>query len=590
MQLISPFILAVVAAALVTPLIIWLARKKGWVVEPRQDRWHKKPTAVYGGVGIFIAFMVSFLATSPHPHNHWILVGGGCAMFLVGLIDDIWEMKPQIKFLAQLIIAIAAVSLGVDLDREVIPWAWLAMPLAVFWLVAITNAVNILDNMDGLSSGVVFVAGFCLGVGAAINHFTVVGPLAVMLAGASLGFLFYNFNPAKIFMGDCGSLFLGFTLAGTTILSANTTAGASSLALSVLIPLGALVVPIFDTTLVTFQRTSHGRSIAQGGRDHSSHRLVFLGLSERKSVLLLLVISLLGGLGSLALVRYATPLIAIVLVALIVVGLVFFGLYLGEVEVYYGRVKRKHWRMPVLAGLVMHKKQIIQIMVDAALLAVAYLAAWLLRFEGNLNPWQEHLIAQSLPWLVGVKLVALWLFGTYRGQWRYISVHDYVQLAKGTVAGSLVFVLFLVIFYRFAEYSRAVMIIDFFLAYIFVAGSRSLIRVFREKIRGHQGMPVIIFGAGDGGELLLRELKNNPSYPFQPVGFIDDDPEKHGQVIHGIKVLGTRSDLNDLISKHEAERVFISILSATESDFQDVYEVCENHGIECTRIQPIIKL
>ncbi|KMY68443.1 hypothetical protein AAU61_01840 [Desulfocarbo indianensis] len=590
MHLLLPFILALAAAALATPIIIWLARKNGWVVAPRQDRWHQKPTAIYGGVGIFAAFMTSFLLTGPHPRDHWVLAGCGGAMFLVGLIDDIWEMKPQVKFLAQLIISIAAVSLGVDLEREVIPWAWLAVPLAVFWLVAVTNAVNILDNMDGLSSGVVFVAGICLGFSSLVNHFTQVGHLAVMLAGAALGFLFFNFKPAKIFMGDCGSLFLGFTLAGTTILSANTTAGASSLALSVLIPLGALVVPIFDTTLVTFQRSSHGRSIAQGGRDHSSHRLVFLGLSERKAVLLLLGISLSGGLASLVLVRYATPLIALVVVALIAVGLVFFGLYLGEVEVYDGQNKRRRWRMPVLAGLVMYKKQILQIAVDTALFAAAYVAAWLLRFEGGLIPWQEHLIAQSLPWLVGIKLVALWLFGTYRGQWRYISVHDYVQIAKGCLAGSLVFVLFLVIFYRFEEYSRAVMIIDFFLAYIFVAGSRSLIRVFREKIRGHQGMPVLIVGAGDGGELLLRELNNNPSYPFMPVGFIDDDPEKQGRVIHGIKVLGSRQDLDQLIAKHQAQRVFISILSAKSADFSDVYEICQNHGIECTRIQPIIKL
>jgi UDP-GlcNAc:undecaprenyl-phosphate GlcNAc-1-phosphate transferase len=380
MHLLSPFIIALVVAAAATPVMIYFARKLGWVVAPRQDRWHKKPTAIYGGVGIFIAFAASFLLTGPHPREHWVLAGGGAAMFLVGLIDDIWEMKPQIKFMAQLIISIMTVSLGVDLEREVIPWAWVAVPLAVFWLVAITNAVNILDNMDGLSSGVVFVAGLCLGVGSLVNHFPEVGHLAVMLAGAALGFLIYNFNPAKIFMGDCGSLFLGFTLAGTTILSANTTAGASSLALSVLIPLGALVVPIFDTTLVTFQRTSHGRSIAQGGRDHSSHRLVFLGLSESKAVLLLIGISLVGGMGSLVLVKYATALTAMVLVALIVVGLVFFGLYLGEVEVYDGQVQRRRWRLPVLAGLVMYKKQIIQIAVDTALLAAAYLAAWLLRF------------------------------------------------------------------------------------------------------------------------------------------------------------------------------------------------------------------
>jgi UDP-GlcNAc:undecaprenyl-phosphate GlcNAc-1-phosphate transferase len=589
-ELAIAFGLALLISAAATPLVIWAARARGWVVAPRRDRWHRQPTAVYGGVAIFIAFAAAFLLTAPHPRAHWALAGCAAAMFVVGLLDDALEMRPQVKFLLQLLICIAAVSLGVGLEREVIPWAWLAAPLAVFWLVGVTNALNILDNMDGLSSGVVLVAGTTLAIGSLLHQYAMVGPLAAMLAGAAGGFLLYNFNPAKIFMGDCGSLFLGFTLAAVTILSANTSAGASSLALSVLVPLGALVVPLFDTTLVTFQRTSHGRSIAQGGRDHSSHRLVFLGLSERRAVLVLLALSAAGGLGSLALARYASGLTTLVVAALVVVVLLFFGLYLGEVEVYSQDGKPRRWRLPVAAGLVMHKKQIVQILADAALMSAAYLAAWLLRFEGQISPWMEALIAQSLPWLLACKLVAFWLFGLYRGEWRYLSVHDLVQLGKGCLVGSAAFAVVLVVAYRFADYSRAVLILDFLLAFVFLAGARSLMRVFREKLRGHEGVPVLIMGAGDGGDLLLRELRNNPSYPYQPVGFIDDDPAKRGRVIHGVKVLGSRGDLEGLIQKHGVRRVFISILSAPEEGFADVFEACRRQGAECTRIQPIIKL
>jgi|Deesub1362A_J573_1020465.scaffolds.fasta_scaffold02680_4 UDP-GlcNAc:undecaprenyl-phosphate GlcNAc-1-phosphate transferase len=591
MALVTSFILALAFSAAATPLVIWVARRRGWVVRPRSDRWHRRPTAVYGGVAIFFAFVLTFLLSGPHPPTHWVLVACAGAMFLVGLVDDAVDLKPQVKFLAQLMVAMVAVSLGVGLDREVIPWPWVSIPLAVLWLVGITNAVNILDNMDGLSSGVVLVAGVVLAVGSVLNHFPLVGPLAAALAGAAGGFLIYNFNPARIFMGDCGSLFLGFTLAGITILSTNTAAGASSLVMSLLIPLGVLIVPIFDTTLVTFQRTSHGRSIAQGGRDHSSHRLVFLGLSERRAVLVLMAISLVGGLGAMLLVRFATPLVTLVIVAVLAVVLLFFGLYLSEVKVYDAEAARgRRWRSPVLDSLVLHKRQLLQIVVDMVMLAAAYLAAWLLRFEGQVGAQGEYLIAQSLPWLLAAKLASFWLFGLYRGQWRHISVHDYLQILKGCLVGSLVTVLILVVFYRFAWYSRAVIILDFILAYLFVAGSRSLLRVFREKVRPKEGIPVLIMGAGDGGDLLLRELRNNPSLPYQPVGLIDDDPAKRGMVLHGVKVLGDRNDLERLITRLGVQRVFISILSAPEDGFEDVKAVCRRLGVECTRIQPIIKL
>ena len=584
------FGLALLIAAAVTPAVIWLARQRGWVVMPRKDRWHSKPTAIYGGVAIYLALVTTFLLTGPHPRTYKILLACASAMFAVGLWDDIREMRPQLKFLFQLLIAIVAVSLGIRLDNEIIPWTWVSAPLAVLWLVGVTNAINILDNMDGLSSGVVCVAGLVLTLSGLINHTPVLAPLTAALAGAALGFLIYNFNPAKIFMGDCGSLFLGFTLGSSAILSANTASEASSLVISLLVPLAAVAVPIFDTTLVTFQRTSHGRSIAQGGRDHSSHRLVFLGLSERRAVLLLLTISLITGMGAVLLAKWAEPLLAVVAAAVMVVVLVFFGVFLAEVKVYDKSASPgQRWRSPVLGSLILHKKQILQMISDVLMLSAAFVLAWLLRYEGVISAFELNLMAQALPWLLAAKMLSLWFFGLYRGEWRYVSVHDMVQMAKALLAGWVLTVLCLVVVYRFEWYSRAVLVIDLFLSYMMVAGVRSLMRVLREKVRGKAGQPVVIMGAGDGGELLLREIRNNSRLPFVLVGFVDDDPSKRGQVIHGVKVLGSRHDLPSIITKHQVERVFISILSCPEDEFPDVFAMCRERGVICSRIQPMIR-
>jgi UDP-GlcNAc:undecaprenyl-phosphate/decaprenyl-phosphate GlcNAc-1-phosphate transferase len=585
MDLLIIFGLSLALAAGLTPLVILASRRLGWVVEPREDRWHQRPTAIYGGVAIYLAFIVSSLILGPAKGLPLVLAGGASAMFLLGLADDIFELKPQVKFLGQLLVAMVAVSLG--LNFSIFPWPWLNVPFTVLWLVGVTNAVNILDNMDGLSSGVALVSGGMLAVIGLVRGSPEMGMVAAALAGASAGFLIYNFNPAKIFMGDCGSLMLGFVLAGCTVLGAG---GASHLTLSLLIPVGVLVVPLFDTTLVSFQRTSHGRSIAQGGRDHSSHRLVFLGLSEKKAVLLLLAISLASGLLSLAL-QYVSPLLAAVIIVLAVVVFVFFGVFLAGVKVYEGNDKpARRWLNPALGRLFYYKKQMLQILADLLLFSAAYVSAWLLRYEGQLDTDEMALLTQALPWVLAAKMVSLWLLGVYRGQWRYVSVHAMIQLGKACLLGSLLAVLALVVLFHFQLYPRSVIIIDLVLGFVLVAGCRFLLRIFTESVASNKGVPVLIMGAGDGGEMLLRELRNNPGLPYRPVGFVDDDPAKQGLVIHGIKVLGTREDICDLVGQHRVERVFIAVLSQPGDPFSEVLDICAQCGVECSRIQPIIKL
>ena len=584
MKLIYAFALALAAAALLTPVVIALARRLGWVVAPRQDRWHRRPTAIYGGAAIYLAFVISWLLLGARDSQSLVLVGCASGMFLIGLFDDIFEMKPQVKFLAQLLVATVAVALGLCFDF--LPWLWLNVPFTLLWLVGVTNAVNILDNMDGLSSGVALSAGSILALVAAMHGAPQVGLAAAALAGAAGGFLIYNFNPAKIFMGDCGSLFLGFSLAGCTVLGAG---GASNLVLSLLIPVGVLVVPLFDTALVSFQRTSHGRSIAQGGRDHSSHRLVFLGLSERKAVLMLIAVSLTSGLLAM-LLQLLSNLVAVVVIAVVVVVFVFFGVFLGGVKVYGPQDQpRRRWHSTLLDQVVLHKKQLVQILADLLLLSAAYTAAWLLRFEGHLSPDQMRLLTKSLPWVLSAKIVCLWLFGVYRGEWRYVSVHAMIQLAKAVLLASLLMVLGVLLLRRGQDYSLSAVIIDFFVGFLFLAGSRFLVRMFTESMVHKKGTPVLIMGAGDGGELLLRELRNNPALPFVPVGFVDDDPAKRGLLIHGIPVLGTRHDIAGLARKHGVARVFVSILSPVEGGLEEVFTICRQAGLECVRIQPIVK-
>ncbi len=592
MHALLSMIVALAVTAALTPVIIRLAHQRGWVVAPREDRWHRRPTAIFGGIGIAAGFFSGVLVSSSIGGlNHWALLGGAGAMFLLGLADDIWELSPQFKFLVQVVVASAVVAMGVSMD--LLPWKWMNVPLSILWLVGITNALNILDNMDGLAAGVAGVASVVMAISGLMSGLAFQANMAAALAGAAVGFLFYNFHPAKIFMGDCGSLMLGFTLAALGLMGVKGEAG--HVILAVIVPLGALVVPLLDTTLVSFVRTTSGRSIAQGGRDHTSHRLVMLGLSERKAVGVLLGISLGCGLGALGLSWLATPLVTLVVAAIVTVVLVFFGVFLGSVEVYGDKGQRRRVRWgPVLGRVVMHKKQLLQIAVDMVLFSASYMAAYLLRFEGRLNPPTLNLVLKSLPVVVGVKMVAMWIFGLYRGEWRYISIHDLIQLVKACLLGSLGVTAAMVLFWRFGHYSRAAMIIDFFLGLMFVAGSRLLVRIFYEAVVGNlaenKKVPVVVFGAGDGGELLLRELKGNPRLPYRVVGFIDDDPAKLNQLIHGVPVLGTRQDLSKVIAEYGVKQVFISILSAPEEGFEDVFELCQRLGVGCQRIRPMIKL
>ena len=311
-----------------------------------------------------------------------VLLIGAAAMFLIGLVDDIASLKPVTKLVFE--IAVASFLVFFNYRLGWVTSLTLDTILTVFWIVGFTNAFNLLDNMDGLCAGLSVVAG--TGVLAALVLNGVAGPEATHLAfliGAAAGFLVYNFHPASIFMGDSGSLFLGLNLAVLTLATPSQAHASTSLLSLMAAPAMILLVPILDTALVTVSRIVSGRSAAHGGLDHSSHRLVAIGLSERAAVLALWSLSALGGLLGVALQHYNNDLPSLV-AALFVIAMIIFAVYLAHVRVY-----EEHDSVPAQSGGItpfvvnfVYRRRIAEVFLDLCLIAISYYSAYRLRFGG----------------------------------------------------------------------------------------------------------------------------------------------------------------------------------------------------------------
>ena len=570
------FLTALGFALALTPIIMRLALRWEYVDRPKEDRWHREQTAILGGVGIYLAFLLTtilFLPIAQIPTLQGLVLGAS-AIFLLGLWDDLRGMKPVHKLLGQGLIAIMmVVPYGIEITA--LPYQFIAIPLTILWLVMITNAFNLLDNIDGLCAGVVFIASTILSIHSYLNDLHLVGNLGAILAGTSLGFLYYNFNPARIFMGDCGSMLLGFILAVVAIMG--TGRHVSNLLVTLAIPVLILGLPIFDTLFVTSSRQARNQPITQGGKDHTSHRLVFLGLSERKAVLLLYFIAALCGAIALFYHRLDAIMVS-VLGALTLIILFLFGLFLGEVEVHADKKGDNHSLVPKIPWV--YQRRFWELLMDMVLIIISFVSAYLIRFEGGIPPEFKPALLKSLPLIIILKLASFYYFGLYRGLWRYISIHDLVAIFKAVSLGSILCVFSMTIIFRFEDYSRGVFVIDWLQMIILLSAVRILQRVWKEAFAAlSQGEKrVLIMGAGDAGEMVLREIKNNRHLNYQPIGFLDDDPKKIGCRIHGLPVLGSRRDIPVFVPQKRIDEILIAIPSVREYDLEEIIAYCTKSG------------
>ena len=584
----NPFVIAFISfavSAALTYAVREIAQKKGFVAKPKTDRWHKRPTALLGGVAIYLATILVFaLFVAPQTETLVILFGSSI-LFVVGLVDDILQIKPYQKLIGQFIGSAVIIGFGL-----VLPWTeseFVNVAITFFWLIGITNAINLLDNMDGLAAGVSGIAALTLavGLGTAANPSEL--NLIAAFVGAIAGFMIFNFNPASIFMGDCGSLFIGFLLSSSVLLTqggGNSRSIGSILAVPVLI----LFVPIFDTTFVTILRRIWGRKVSQGGRDHTSHRLVALGLSERSAVLMLYAFALAAGVISIF-VRQLQFTQSIALIAVFIIVLTIIGVYLSKVKVYEQQEEELALKNNAAFGFLLnisHKRRIFEVILDAVLVTICYYASYVLIWGSieNTDNWDRFI--ESLPILIVFQLGAFLTVGVYRGLWRYTGINDFLTFLKAVIFGSIGSVLAILLIYRFIGYSRGVFILNSILLFLALTGSRMAFRLIRQVLPKNSkldGTKVLIYGAGDGGELILREIYNNPDLNYHPVAFVDDNPLKTGKVIHGLKVLESNGSLSKICSENNVEEILVSFRNVPPEKIEYLREVSSDLDVTLKR-------
>jgi UDP-GlcNAc:undecaprenyl-phosphate GlcNAc-1-phosphate transferase len=580
-------ITAVLLGAALTFAVRSFAQRNGYVAKPKSDRWHKQPTAMYGGVAIFVTTVSLYLLFVPKTYESNVIIAASTFLFVVGFLDDAIGIKPYQKLIGQLIGAAMIVGLGLKLPLT--GFELVDIGITVFWLVGITNAVNLLDNMDGLAAGIAAIAATTLAFGFASSGQTAELLFISVFIGALLGFLIFNFNPASIFMGDCGSMFIGFLLASSVMLSQS--GGRSRGILTILaVPVLILFVPIFDTTLVTIIRKVRGRKASVGGRDHTSHRLVALGLSERRAVLMIYGFAAAAGLLAIFVGRLETTQ-SFALIAIFTIVLSFIGVYLSKVRVYDEREEQlASENNAVFAFLVdvSYKRRIFEVILDVFLITLSYYFAYLFVLGPSGIQANWDLFISTLPLLIVIKLFAFLIAGVYRGIWRYTSVADLITFGKGVVLGSVLCVLAFLLLYRFQNFSRAVFILDGLLLFFALVGSRLAFRLLREILplpHASEGHRVLIYGAGDGGEMVLRELRNNSELMYQPVGFLDDDPLKKGKIIYGLQVFDGNGTLAELCREKDIREILVSTRKIPSEKLSELRDICRDSNVALKRAQ-----
>jgi UDP-GlcNAc:undecaprenyl-phosphate/decaprenyl-phosphate GlcNAc-1-phosphate transferase len=457
----------------------------------------------------------------------------------------------------------------------------LATALGMLWLVGMANAFNLLDNMDGLAASLAAIACAYFAIDAVTVHPNNVAlAIALSICLACVGFLPYNLRPrraAAVFMGDSGSQVLGFALASLGLASSWKVAG--STVATLILPILILAVPILDTTLVTVVRLMEGRPIYRGGRDHTSHRLVYRGLSEKRAVILLGVVSAALGATSLAYDVLGNTYITLAGVLLTFAFLLQFGSYLANVD-HTPDVERPQ---SLLRSLIVHRRRFVEALVDFALISASFAASYAIRVQGEGTIGMRYVFHLALPAVLVARYIAFIAFGLYRGVWRYAGARDAASIFSAVLVSEALAFLFIWATVPWNGFPRGIFFIDLLLCSLLIGAARfwerAVARALSSLIGRRDQRRVLIVGAGRSGRSLLRELRESQGQ--RVVGFVDDDPALRRQRIQGVPVLGGLDEIGWAIGRLEPETVFVTIPSAPRERLDAIVEACKRAGVTC---------
>jgi UDP-GlcNAc:undecaprenyl-phosphate GlcNAc-1-phosphate transferase len=544
-----------VTAFVVDALVRHFALRRGVVVDPRPDRWHRTPTPTYGGIGVMAGLIAGALVGGAFVWEAAPVLAAGAALFCVGLYDDQAPLSALAKMVNSLAVAAFFVISLSAFGRTPINAPLII--LAVIWFGGLDNAINLLDNMDGLAAGVTAIAA----LGLALTFGDELGPalvtVLIVLAAALVGFLGWNRHPAKLFMGNCGSLAIG----GIVAACATTAMAHAGTGMAVAAVASILVVPLFDSTFVILLRRLAGRSTTRGNIDHTSHRLVSAGFSEPAAVAMLYALGAAGA--GAAYTFYGGDASSWPLLAAFGVGVLMMGLYLARIPAYAGQDFRALQNAPIapLLSDLTFRWHAGEVLLDLILITTCYYGAYRIRFDATELPVFLNSFSVSLPAVIGCQLAALYLSGLYSRMWSTFGLHDLATVVRGVGAGLVLSVLAITYLFKFDEhFSRMVFVIDAVLLTIAIVATRISFRVFaRIAVRtGSRARRVAVYGAGRRGQMLVREMLANESWSCHPVAFVDDDPAKRSVLMVGVPVRGSIRDLERMVGDQDIEEILIS--------------------------------
>ena len=568
------FPIALSAGLLLVPFVRWLSFRTGKVSQPRSDRWHRQPTPRLGGVGMFGAWAIALLIFAALGGaqallERWPLLLAAVVMFILGFYDDLREVTPPVKLVAQLAAALLVILAG-GLVIRFFPWPVANILLTFFWLIGITNAVNLLDNMDGIAAGVALIASLFLAA-----YFYQLGDsgllaLTLALAGGVLGFLIFNFPPARIFMGDGGSMFLGFTLA--TLAIARSTQ-ASNVAAILGVPVLLFLAPILDTTMVTVTRLLRGQSPAQGGTDHSTHRLVAFGLSGRQVALVVYGVAILGGLAGAALeaLRYE---LSLVLVPPVIIVLSLLTAYLGRLKVVSSQPRQAapEGLSRVLKTLT-YRQRLFEMLLDLGLIGISYYVAYWVIYGRDMTSISMALFLHSWPLALIGGYLAFYLSGVYRMIWGHWGARELARQGLAALAAAIIVALGTALD-RQSVYPPSVFVLHAIFLFVGLAGSRALFAVLdvlagisaqRRQAAAGESHRVLIYGASEAGVQALRWLEQSPDLCLQAVAFLDEDAGLWQRRMEGLTVVGGAQQAAQCLQERAAVGILLAVIPETET-------------------------
>jgi UDP-GlcNAc:undecaprenyl-phosphate/decaprenyl-phosphate GlcNAc-1-phosphate transferase len=597
---------------LLTPLVIPFAFRVGAVDRPTERKIHVGVKPRLGGVAVFAGFAATvtffrlFAPGLPFPtwaegQQGMILAVSGIVVLGLGIWDDLKPLRPSHKFLVQLVLSSAIYFAGFRIDgitslfeEGLVNVGVFDYLLTVTWMIGVTNAINLIDGLDGLASGVSAIAALTIAAVALLKGDPGTGLITLMLCGAILGFLPYNFNPAKIFLGDSGSLFIGLTLALVSTQSSTK----SPTAFSILMPVLALGLPIMDTLLSMLRRltgsfltgTNRGKGLAfrvqalfHPDRGHIHHRLIALGFTHRKAVVFLYFVS--SVLGVFAFLVTVVNNVAASVVMVILGIATFIGVRLlqyREVSVFRNGVL-----LPLFDSRIVDH-QFFQAFLDTAFILLAYGGAHLVDTWSSAGTHFPHRLAPALAIVCIIQFAVFYLMKCYRRTVRQFGLFDALKITRAAALGVIMSGAILVLLPGPAFHIDLTMIaLDFYFLLTLTLGSRLSFRVLKyfSEVNTVGGKRVAIYGANARGTFVLQRILDNQFPDLQPVGFIDDHPRLEGKEIHGFPVLGSHLDLEYLVDRFQLDEVLLSSPDLEPETVRQLQEVTSALGVRLRAFQ-----